>query len=199
MAFPQGIYFRGTDNQVDPTDYDCDNGSNNYPRTSAQGNTVGWEGSTATYVDRTWADKRFSGGMYFNYTLTKDYRIDLPSSGLYLLGCALGDANFAACARVRALDTSTVLHDFDAPDNTTASTYYDIVGNSHSSQTAWANNSVGLSLTFATTICRFRFGGATKGTSGNVVVPNLMVSQLSAGGGGGATLIYCRSLLGVGY
>src|SRR3990167_6608062 len=107
MAFPQGIYFRGTDNQTNPTDYDAEiSNAVNYPRTSAQGNEVGWEveNEAMNHIDRSGTDPRLNGLAYWPEAGVNDYRIDLPATGDYKIGLALGDADNAHDVRCRVLD-----------------------------------------------------------------------------------------------
>lgn len=60
MAFPQGLNFRATNayvtdgtNEAPETD-SGGTGNQNYPWTTAQGNTVGWETADSVYQARDW-------------------------------------------------------------------------------------------------------------------------------------------------
>src|SRR4051812_2578381 len=104
MAFPQGIDFRSSAGFVtDPTNYDYEiSDGGNYPRTSVQGNTVGYESPTAgneqTRNRNAGNDARIAGFAYSsNLSTVTLYRIDAPV-GDYNIGFGSGDASYALAA-----------------------------------------------------------------------------------------------------
>lgn len=170
-VFRQGVYCRATDNQVDPADYDGEiSGTVNYPRTSAQGNTIGWEvvGTLLQTRDRTGpTDVRLKGVIFIaNNGTTADYRIDLPAAGKYNIRAALGDATFSQSnCKVEFRDGTTV---FATPQNnvsTTAGQWHDATGVIRTSEADWVANNAILTYTFTGTIFRIRIGGIV-GTTG---------------------------------
>ncbi len=155
MALPQGIYFRATDNQTDPTDYDAEVGTTaNYPRTSAQGNNVGWEDAPEGTRDRdVTTDVRLKGIHNNNQVAFDRYRIDLPSTGDYNIGLAFGDSSFAAAGILELRDGASVLATISGSQN--AAEWFDATGVLRVGESAWVNDNALLnSETFATTIFR---------------------------------------------
>lgn len=170
MAFAQGIYFRATDNQTDPTDYDAETAASVYPWTTAQGNTVGWETSLTgiTTRDRDTATNVLLKGIHFvANTGTKDYRIDLPATGSYDIRLAAGDKGFAQFCRVQLLDGDTVFADFETIVD--AGHWLDATGVEISGETAWAANNAVKNHTFTTQIFRVRIGAESDGTFNSVI------------------------------
>ena len=190
MTFPQGIYFRATDNQTDPTDCDASVSisSADYPVTSAQGNTVGWEDTSSgsrNSRDRDVAtDVKLKGLHFAPQALVGTFRIDLPATGNYKFRAALGDDSSEHNCRIQVLDTSTVKIDSD-PGTVPTGNFSDIAGTIHTTSALWtSNNALSASQSFSTTICRFKIGNSSGGSADpNTVVAFVYVE--SAGGGGG--------------
>ena len=208
MAFPQGIDFRGTSGFVtDPTNYDNENGGSSsgqgaaatYPRTSAQGNTVGWE-TTFNFVDRSSSvNARLAGVNYIGSGgATATYRIDLPATGSYGIQGAFGDQGSAQNTfTIQLEDTTTV---FATPVNAQSSTidqFYAANGTQETEANWLTNNPVAgsgtdeISRTFTTTIFRIKLTG----NSGAAVMASIFIRS---GGGGGFTPKLRRTLSSVG-
>jgi hypothetical protein len=187
VSFPQGIYFRATDNQSDPTDYDAETGSTaNYPRVSAQGNNVGWEDAPGGRVDRNaTTDVRLKGiAFQANGSGAKRYRIDLPATGDYKVRLAAGDSSFAQQCYVELFDTTTLLATLVDALTGAAGRWIDATGVERTSEADWVNNNaLSPAYTFATTILRFQI--AFKFQTGNTAVAAVYVESADAGGGGG--------------
>ena len=173
MAYPQGINFRATVGfvtDISPSDFEGgDLFDPTYPRTTPQGNTVGWEDLNVDSRDRsTTPDVRLAG---INFPKdggadTAVYRFDLTGAGDWKLGLALGDYNGPqGPMRLEIFDTSTSLG-FLVNDQTTSASqrYFDASGVERTAA-AWPTDHVLVTKTFATTICRFRAGGTASGLS----------------------------------
>jgi hypothetical protein len=97
VALPQGIAFRSTvgfvtDGANDYAEVLAIGSYPNYPTTSTQGNTVGWEQAPTSKFDyNAGADPRIAGIHGRTSAATADYRIDLPSTGSYNVRSAIGD------------------------------------------------------------------------------------------------------------
>ena len=171
MAFFQGINFRGAAGYVtDGAGYDVEVGSTGgYPRTSAQGNTVGWEGGGIDFRDRsTTPDVRLAGISFVSAggAATENYRFDLTSAGDWKLGLALGDySSTQGPMRLEIFDTAASLGRLvDAQTMSTVPRFFDASGVERTDVT-WPTDHVLVTKTFATTICRFRTGGTASGLS----------------------------------
>jgi hypothetical protein len=185
MAFPQGIYFRATDDQVDPSNYDAEiysagAGNSNYPRASAQSNNVGWEaisGGSLSVADRSGSVVELKGIAYFaNNTGTyADYRITLPSTGTYRVRLAMGDADNGQLVRARLYDDVTSFADIEA-DTASAARYMDATGVVRTSQADWVSNNAYVERTFASTIFRVRIGEYS-GNSGNSAIAAVYIQS----------------------
>lgn len=185
MSFPQGVYFRATDNQSDPTNYDASIGAT-YPQVSAQGNNVGWDSFSPSTRDRdVTTDVRLKGVAFNGQSNPLDFIIELPATGAYKARVAMGDTSAGHNCRVKILDTSALLQDSDAGD-VPSSQFGDATGVVRTSESDWVNNNALTgSLTFATTVCRFRFGNSA-GANGD---PNWVAcaAYIEAAGGGAST------------
>jgi hypothetical protein len=183
VSLPQGIYFRATDDQVDPTNYEVEVGTTaNYSsgRLTAQGNAYGWESAPAGSRDRGGAGAIELRGIHFvSGSPAANYRIDLPATGSYNIRAAFGDetsGQFGTKAQFK--DTTTVLST-PVPAGTTIGLghYIDATGVDRTSQSDWSTNNAALtSQTFATTIFRVAVGGDT----GNAPIAAVYIE--SAGG-----------------
>jgi hypothetical protein len=187
MSFPQGIYFRATDNQVDPSNFDAEIGNTeNYPRTSAQGNSVGWEVINASIgrADRdTITDVRLKGIHQHANTTVGDYRIDLPNTGTYKVGCAIGDGGGSQTNMTAVLvDGETSFKTIVSDVNISSGRWYDAAGNLHIGEAAFGTGEEMVTHTFSSTVLRLRIGG--NGQSGNTTVAFLYVEAADVGGSG---------------
>jgi hypothetical protein len=175
MAFFQGIYFRSTDNQVDPTGYDVEVGNTvNYPRNPDAGDStqVGWEdvGGGVSKADRSGTDVRFAG-IHFrsNSGTAATYRIDLPATGEYRVRVAAGDASAQQILRCQLIDDTTTF--VDIGENTITSTnWFDASNTLRTSESDWTTNNVAATRTFTSTIFRIKIGERLGGTSGNSTI-----------------------------
>jgi hypothetical protein len=171
VAFPQGINFRAT--LAFATDYPPNSGEapeqtwflTNYPRTTAQGNTVGWvisEDSGAR--DRVASNDDRIRGHHFHQSNSAYYRIDLPAAGNYVVRLASGDGNYSISTRVDILDTTTPLATLCNGTTSAANRFFDANGTEHTAAN-WPANNTPRSLTFSTTQLRLTNGGAGAGTN----------------------------------
>lgn len=173
MALPQGINFRRTSGfvtDVSPENFEG-NGTNvvtapTYPRTTAQGNTVGWEGTNDINArDRNAGTDRRLAGLHASEggtgTKINDFRIDLPSAGDYKVRIAAGDADYSWNTKVELFDTSSSLGVLCTGSTGAANSFKD-ASNATLTAANWPGSNALVTKTFATTICRFRVGdGAT--------------------------------------
>lgn len=164
MAYPQGINFRNTLAFVtDVSPADCEvtpfaTLPTSYPRTTAQGNTVGWEAVPASggSRDRNDAiDARLAGIVFGATGGTADYRFDLPATGNYNIRMAMGDNDVnRSSLRCSIIDDTTSLGEI-INGNALAANWID-ASNVSRSAAAWPTDNAVRALTFATTICRVR-------------------------------------------
>jgi len=179
VAFAQGIDFRATVNSAgavppsfvgDPVDCDWDNAgssANNYPRLTAQGNTVGWDNAVG-HIDGSrdrdnTIDPRLAGMVYLqNHTTPAIFYMDLPAPGDYTINLAIGDAVY-----------QQVYQNFTVYDNTTplfsannigGTIFADAHGN-YLTAAQWPTNNVGVSRTFTSTKFALLIGGDASGTT----------------------------------
>lgn len=166
MAYPQGINFRGTSGYVtDGTNHDYELGATygNYPRTTAQGNNVGWEaGPFITAFNRTTSyDVRLAGVNYSDGSGTGKFRMDLPSSGSYNIRFAAGDNYFYSRAVDWALyDGTTKLRDLTTGTTSGADRVKDATNTEYTS-TNWPGSNSAITETFAGTIIRVQDDGTS--------------------------------------
>lgn len=167
MAFPQGITFCADPTlnpQISPNDAEAGSVANRntfdmptYPRTTAQGNTVGWEGTTPSNVARdrsTTNDPRICG-LQSGVTVDGNYRFDLPSAGNYNVGLAAGDGSYVAVIGISLLDTNTLLGTLAVGSTLAANSFKDAANNTWTAAN-WPSSNVKVPFTFSTTIARFR-------------------------------------------
>lgn len=165
MAYPQGINFRATSGYVtDGSGEDAElnaSGTANYPRTTAQGNTVGWETTGSDYQtrNRNSSNDRRLAGIHFKNSGAHDYRMDLASTGDKLLRIAVGDQNYSRSnQQVEIFDTNSSLGTlFAAATTGAANSFLDAAGNVRTAA-AWPGANSSVTKTFTTTICRVRIG-----------------------------------------
>lgn len=187
MAFPQGIDFRASAPFVsDPANCDNEIGTTaNYPRTSAQGNTVGWEQapSLPTRDRSSGVDARLAGmaGTFNSSGSAANYRLDLPSAGDYVIRMAIGDqAGGHANTVVELFDNVTSLGKIVNVGSTATDEFYDATGVKRTSDTDWVTNNATLTKTFASTILRVQIGD-TSGSSDFTCIAHLFVQAAPSG------------------
>ena len=188
MAFPQGINFRATSGYVsDPTNTDYEIGTTaNYPRTTAQGNNVGWlDAPNQTRNRSTGVDARLAGVHVNNAGSTnwKRYRVDLPSTGNYYVRVAQGDASFAQNTGIDLYDNTSSLGTLVAVSAgfTAGGEFYDATGVKRTSAANWvSSNAQAGPFTFSTTTLIVQLNGDNAATRG-VPISHLWIE--SAGGG----------------
>ncbi len=159
MAFPQGINFRSSLGYVtDGANYEAIySGHAAYPITTAQGNTVGWEGTIATYLDyrdrSLFPDVRLAG-INFNSSDASDlsFRIDLPTAGIYNIGIAAGDYGSSNPCAWDLKDTTTLLAHLTT--GSTAGQHFKDATNTDYIDTAWPGSQTLVPYTFSSTILR---------------------------------------------
>ncbi len=142
-------------------------GSTNYPTTrtiNGQSVTFGWEtlGSDISTRDRisSW-DPRLAGIACQSDASFSVFRVDLPASGSYLLGLAMGDAPNPRSSHVEFQSgTSTVLvvqatNPYNSfTDATAAGRYF----------SDWPSANATVQRTFTSTIFRLKIGGNSDGS-----------------------------------
>ncbi|HRF10955.1 MAG TPA: hypothetical protein PLR37_02295 [Candidatus Accumulibacter phosphatis] len=179
MSFPQGIDFRATSGYVtDPADHTYEIGiTANYPRTTAQGNNVGWETSSDSRNRSTSPDARLAGIHRTTGTTVRTYRIDLPATGDYTVRLAAGDYSYSTGIKVELFDTTTSLGVLASTSTTAAARYRDATDAEHTAAN-WPANNNPVTKTFSTTILRAKVG-STGGGGG--VIACLYVEAVAGG------------------
>lgn len=188
MGFPQGIDFRATSGYVtDPADHTYEIGiTANYPRTTAQGNNVGWETSSESRNRSTSPDARLAGNHRTTGTTVTTYRMDLPAAGSYSIKLAAGDYSYASGIKVELFDSTTSLGVLASTSTTASARFRDATDVEHTAAN-WPANNNPATKTFASTILRAKVG-STGGGGG--VIASLYVA---AAGGGAADLVLQNS------
>ena len=189
MALPQGINFRSTLGYV--TDGANESGELDgipptYPRTTAQGITVGWEGSnTQNNRDRNSGNDRRLAGSHSptNASTLNDFRIDLPSAGNYNVRIAAGDANYTRSIKVEMFDTSTSRGVLCNGSTGASNSFFDAGGTARTAAN-WVTSNVSAPITFTTTICRFRIGSGS-GSVGDHTIAHVYIESATPAGWGG--------------
>lgn len=189
MAYPQGIAFRSTSGYVtdsSPDDVETSTANtdagnmsvSSYPRTSAQGNTVGWEKGSNNLITR---NRNASAGRMAGKHQGNDskFRLDLPSTGNYDIRLAAGDASYSAPVRVELFDTSSSLGVLSSGSTSAGNRFKDATDVERTSFGDWNTNNASVSKTFSTTICRFLVG--VSGTSDGAL--SFLRVDAAAGGG----------------
>lgn len=190
MSFPQGINFRQSSGYVtDPTDTTYEIGTTaNYPRTTPQGNNVGYTDVSAGVNTRnrsTGVDARLAGTHFHtSTTVPNKYRIDLPATGNYKIRVAMGDQ--AAGTVQKRLDlydnTSSLGTVCAAGAFISGGTFQDALDANYSAANWPTSNSLSGTFTFSSTAAIF-YLGPRDAISGNEHWAHLWIE--SAGGGGG--------------
>jgi hypothetical protein len=168
MAFPQGVAFRATlafvtDGANDDAELDPSAGVT-YPRTTAQGNTVGWETVVGTGVQsrnrNAGNDPRLAGAHWSDSVGTMDFRIDLPAAGGYNIRAAMGEPNYARNVNCELRDGTTVLATLTSGATSAAQRFKDAT-NVERTNATWPGSNAAYAATFSGTICRLRTSTAT--------------------------------------
>jgi hypothetical protein len=187
MTFPQGIPFRSTEAYVTDTGnndsenstsnaLDADVTATNYPRTTTQGNSVGWEVIDTTGDKIQTRNRNTAGGQTLSghhripatSTAGVTYRIDLPSSGNYLVRLASGDYTYgSAPSNVKIYDDTTLLATLASGTTSAGQHWFDATNVERTSVSDWTANNASQTLTFASTICRIKIG--TSGAAAGVI------------------------------
>lgn len=202
MALPQGIPFRSTEAYVsDSGNDDSENSTSNtadapvdaisYPRTTTQGNSVGWEvidgGTAISTRNRNTAGGRLAGHhAHAASAVAERFRIDLPSAGSYLIRLAAGDYNYSSNTNATVYDDTTSV--VSVTTATTAATRWrDATGVERTSVSDWNNNNAGSTQTFASTILRMSIGtGAANGQIAYLYVESAAAATVNLGAISGA-------------
>lgn len=173
MTYPQGISFRATSGyvtDVSPSTYEIMDtnlsGTPQYPRTTAQGNTVGYELGAVNSSPRnrnSGNDARLAGAHSCTST-TQRYRFDLPATGSYNIRVAAGDAVYSSNTNVELFDTTTSLGILCSGSTGAGNSFKD-ASNTIRTAAAWVSSNTAVSKTFSSTIARFAL---SSGTSANI-------------------------------
>ena len=193
MAWKQGINFRRTNTLVtDPADTTYEIGvTANYPRTTPQGNSVGYEVANSTDSRNRNAsfDPRIAGSHFTTNTTTANvYRIDLPSAGDYKIRVAMGDGAAGITQKhLELYDDASHLATICAAGTIAGLTFQDAADANHSAANWPGSNSLSGALTFSSTIARFHIGPAS---GGNVHIAHIWIEAVDGGGSGGNPWYY---------
>lgn len=169
MAFPQGIDIRATAAFVtDPTNCTSEIGTTaNYPRTTPQGNTVGYTTATAinTRDRNSGNDARIAGMVFDGGSAIIVYEIDLPATGSYDIFIAVGDASYARSnQKLEVFDNTTSLGVlFTGASTGAANSFLDATGVARTAAN-WPSLNAKVTKTFSTTKAVFKFGDGTNMT-----------------------------------
>ena len=157
--FEQGINFRATADYVtdiSPDTYEISE-SVNYPRTTPQGNSVGWEAApTGIQVRNRNAgnNPELAGCNFINLdSEIGKYRIDLIAAGTYSIRWAAGEANYAASVVASLYDDSSLLTALSTGSTSAAQRFKDATDTEYTNVT-WPTDNTAISQVFASTICR---------------------------------------------
>ena len=166
MAFPQGINFRGTAGYVsDGTNEDheiCDgaNGfisSPDYPWTTAQGNTVGWESMSSAVFgnDRnSTPDRRLCGINYVSPNNTATFRVDNPPTSANIR-LASGDYLYQNNVNVDLYDGTTSLGTLCDGYMSSWQKFFDAT-NTELDVAVWPGSNTAVKKIFGSSILRFK-------------------------------------------
>lgn len=185
MTYPQGINFRATAGFV--TDGAAEQAetttasTGDYPHTTAQGNTVGWESfNSGNTRDRSAAVDRRLAGVNFTTSTQNDFRFDLPAAGSYNIRAAFGDMSSVNPTLWTLLDGTSTITTLATGNNSAAGSFKDATDTVRTAA-AWPGSNVARAATFSTTICRFRSSAAG---SANLIAHAYVESAAPAGASG---------------
>lgn len=170
MALPQGINFRNTVGFVTDgvnEDAEVTTASPDYPFTTAQGNTVGWEstnfGSGLQTRNRDSGNDRRLAGSAFNNDSSNQlrFRVDLQAAGNHRVGLAAGDPNYSVTTKVVLFDGLTQLSVLVNGSTSAPQRFFDATGVELTNVT-WPTNQALVEFNFANTILRVISDGVTQ-------------------------------------
>lgn len=160
MSYQQGENLRSTSpfvTDISPDEFE--GGGTAYPRTTAQGNSVGYEvGSTSATLqtrNRNSGNDARLAGKHDDGSAVLKYRFDLPSAGTYNIRFAGGDSNYASDVATDLYDNTTLLTTLASGNTGAANSFFD-AANGVLTAANWVTNNRFLSKTFSSTICRFQ-------------------------------------------
>lgn len=184
LTLLQGLNFRGTAGYVtDGADEAPALQSTTYPTTTAQGVVVGWESLPSGSLDReNTNDRRLAGaaGVTNDGSTVAVFRIDLPATGNYVIRIAAGDGLVAQKTKLELFDNVTSLGVLvNSQTQSVPNAFFDATGVERL-QLDWAANNVSITKTFASTICRFKIGGAPSGLTS--VLAHIRIENASLSG-----------------
>lgn len=169
MTYPQGISFRATSGYVTDVSpstyeiYDTNTGPPNYPVTTPQGNTVGYETGTSAPSNprnRSSTNDARLAGAHSSTSATQRYRFDLPSTGSYNIRVAAGDAVYSSNTNIELFDTTTSLGVLCSGSTGAGNSFKD-ASNTIRTALLWPLNNTAATVTFTTTIARFKLSTGT--------------------------------------
>jgi len=164
LMFIQGIPFRTTpgfvtDGPNDSPEAFISGGSGpTYPRTTPQGNIVGYETSTTIVTrDRNAGNPSQLAGLHNNNDISGvlTYRIDLRDTGRKRVNWASGDANYAVSTAVDLYDGATRLQALSVTPTSAANNFRDAT-DVNLAAAAWVAGNTPVVRTFETTILRLK-------------------------------------------
>lgn len=160
------INFRASSGYVtDGTDETyCLGAADIYPVTRG-GLTFGWD-STANLIqaDRSTADRRFAGVNGCSNTNTRTLRVDLPSTGTWLVRLAAGDPTGGSFPYIRLQDNVTTFATSNFGELGSGQ-YADAAGGAFGTAAGWLAGNTAISRNFASSILRVLVGGANPSSS----------------------------------
>ncbi len=186
MSFQQGTDFRsGAAYVTDPAGCTYEIGYygnlTSYPRTTPQGNTVGYEphALNADVRDRdNSVDPRLAGFTFTDTTHQLVFRIDLPAAGDYNIGLACGDVFSATGANyIELFDNTTSLGVLINGSTSGANRWLDATGTERTNVT-WPTSNAMVTKTFASTILRIKLGN---GSTIRGLISHLWVESAATG------------------
>jgi hypothetical protein len=159
-----------------------------YPTTRG-GYTFGWESGTIS-ADRdrdNTLDPRLAGiNFRTNDGTTATFRVDLPSTGSYVVTLALGDATSDQFYQYALLkDGTSTFATIDDTNGTTAQQFDDATGVTRTSAANWVSGNATLTQTFSSTIFRVQIGSPVSQTNSTAFAH---VAIVAAGGGSDVTV-----------
>lgn len=189
MAITIGFNFRATlGGATDSTNQIFVDKTDIYPKTYtvASGSVTGGWVTTgpASSRDRTpvggVTDPRVKG-VHFDDTASRTFRVDLPATGDYILGCACGDPQFAPnIVKFDIKDNTTTLVSVNHNPATglASGQLYDVTDVKRTSPSDWVTNQATVTKTFSSTILNFVQGWDA--TNGGNELAHLYISQVAA-------------------
>jgi hypothetical protein len=198
--YDQGIDLRNTQAFVtDPSyaDYDGWAASSAYPRTSAQGNVVGFEQQTFLNAgdDDNTVDPRVAGNLQIGAAAgtVVNFRFDLPAAGAYTLDLCIGGTGFTVShTKLEVVDNTTVIATiFAQTDVIDGTKFRDATNVEFATAAAWVAGKTTIPITLSSTTLRLRW---TADATGADYTPVRHIRVTAAAGGrtvdaGGASAV----------